>query len=119
MPRTFRNHVFVSAGEMRLVVIVIGKGGEAVPLCCVATVCGTEQVSVALSQVSHGSSLPSLPGRCVTILLNIARTSRGIQPMRKGTWSACIPRSPMQPYSPLKATLRFQLIGLFGSRSEE
>ena len=29
----------------------------------------------------------------------------------------CIPKSPIQPYSPLVATIRFQLIGLFGSRS--
>ena len=29
--------------------------------------------------------------------------SRGAQPARSGRWSACMPRSPMQPYSPFEA----------------
>ena len=48
------------------------------------------------------------------MLERMARTVRGYQPALNGTWQACIPRSPRQPYSPLISTIRFQLIGLCG-----
>src|ERR1700761_6451793 len=61
VPFTFRNQVLVSPGEMRFCVIVSGNGW---PSCGFFAV----QSNVALSHVSHGTSLPSLPGRSFTTL---------------------------------------------------
>ena len=62
---------------------------------------------------------PRPSGRCGTMFDSTARTVRGIQPARNGTWQTCMPRSPMQPYSPLNSTIRFQFSGFVGSRSLE
>ena len=108
MPSTRKYQVFVSPGAIRLISSTMGK-------CCLSL--AISHASTALSQVSHGTIVPSRPGRSVMILESRARTLFGNQPARNGICSTCIPKSPIQPYSPLVATWRFQLIGLCGSRS--
>ena len=72
-----------------------------------------EQHRVVPGVARHRPAAPVGPLRN-DVADRIARTSRGAHPARSGRWSACIPRSPMQPYSPLKRAIRFQLIGLPG-----
>ncbi len=63
---------------------------------------------------------PPLPsGLSGTMSERMARTFCGTHPARKGRAHTCRPRSPMTPYSPLYSIIRFQLMGLFGSRSLE
>ena len=104
--------LFFWPGAMRWSLIVQGKGSE--------PSAGAASASrVALSHVLQGARPPLPSGRSLTISLKMARTFLGVQPARKGRWQACIPRSPITPYSPLNSTMRFQLIGFRGSRSLE
>src|SRR2546421_12987200 len=105
VPYTRRYQVLVSPGAMRFVSSSIGK--RCPPAC-------TSHVSEALSHVSQGTIVPPGPGRSVRILDSSARTLRGNQPTRRGMWSTCIPRPPIQPYSPLAATRPFRFIRVLG-----
>ena len=95
-------------GAMRLVESVIGK-----LLVAVGGLAGHDRVVPRLA----GDHLPVGSGALVDDLGEQRADVVGRQPRRSGTWTACMPRSPMQPYSPLVAMRRFQLIGLFGLRS--
>ena len=110
MPSISIIHVFISPGAIRLVSTHSGNVSPLRP---------ASHSSTALSGVSHGAIPPAPSGRSVTTSESSARSVRGISPNRSGRCSACMPRSPMQPYAPLNSAWRFQLIGLFGSRSLE
>ena len=110
VPSTSMIQVFVSPGAIRFVSIRSGKESPSA---------STSQRRRALSHVSHGTVPPRPSGRERTTSDRIARTSFGNQPARRGRCRACMPRSPMTPYSPFWSARRFQLIGLPGSRSLE
>src|SRR6266545_7589400 len=109
VPEIEMNQLLLCPGAIRLVESTIGKD------------CPSEdaasQARMALSHVSHGTIRPFASGRSTMIFESSARTRVICQLARKGTWSTCIPRSPIEPYLPLNAIWRFQLIGLLGSRS--
>ena len=112
MPKTSVYQVFLCPGAIRCSLTVQGKispdSGSAASIS-----------NVPLSHVSQGTELPCASGRCFTMFESTARTLRGRQPARNGTCRACRPKSPSTPYCPLNSTIRFQLIGLPGSRSLE
>ena len=110
IPKIRRDHVLDSPGAMRHVLKTKGKSPS-----CAATC----PVIVALSQVSHGTILPLPSGRFATRFKRLAWTVSGFHPKRSGTWQTCIPKSPIQPYSPLMSIIRFQLMILSGLMSDE
>ena len=93
MPSTSIIHVFVSPGAIRLVSIRSGNG---------CRVLGLAEQDARCPRCRTATGSPSGPGRSATTFERIARTFRGSQPARSGRWSACMPRSPRQPYSPLQ-----------------
>ena len=81
--------VFVQPGAMRFISNSIGKRSPAAS--------APAHSSSALSHVSHGTGVPSGPGRMGTRLLSCALTLSGSRPRRKGRCCVWMPRSPMQP----------------------